>query len=99
MLRSKNTFAGARNIARSSMKTCFRTSTGATFSPSLLADIARFLNLGNSFDPKPKLQKLLQEDIFSYIKNASQIWALMEADEARSSPRPGGGGREVLENS
>lgn len=60
----------------------FADDSGTRFSAPLLAEIAKFLNLGNYFDPKPKLQKLLQEDIFSYIKNAAQIRALMEADEA-----------------
>jgi hypothetical protein len=77
----------------------FADATGTTFSQSLLADNARFLNLGNSFDPKPKLQKLLQEDIFSYIKNASQIRALMEADKAKISARAADRGGEAVERS
>jgi LPS sulfotransferase NodH len=58
----------------------FADAAGTRFSGPLLAEIARFLNLGNTFDPKPKLQKLLQEDICFYIKNAAQIRALMAAD-------------------
>lgn len=65
----------------------FADETGTRFSGPLLADIARFLNLGNGFDDKPKLQKLLQEDIFSYIKNAAEIRGLMEADQARNHER------------
>jgi len=65
----------------------FADEAGTRFSGPLLAEIARFLNLGNAFDPKPRLQKLLQEDVFSYIKNAAQIRALMEADSAAASGR------------
>ena len=55
----------------------FSDDIGTTFSEGLVAELARFLNIGNAFDRTPRLQKLLQEDIFSYIRNASQIRALM----------------------
>lgn len=74
----------------------FADDAGSKFSGTMLADIAKFLNLGNVFDPKPKLQKLLQEDIFSYIKNAVQIRELMEADESRKYGRTKGGAAENL---
>lgn len=57
----------------------FADDDGTTFSNSLVADLAKFLNVGNAFDRTPKLQKLLQQDIFSYIKNAAQIRTLMDS--------------------
>jgi hypothetical protein len=76
----------------------FADEAGTMFSGALLAEIARFLNLGNAFDPRPKLQKLLQEDLFSYINNAAQIRALMEADESRALKRRSDGLAEAPES-
>ena len=80
-------FRGRPQYRRIFYEEMFADETGTEVSAPLLSDIARFLNLGNVFDPKPKLQKLLQEDIFSYIKNAAQIRALMQADEKRAPDR------------
>jgi hypothetical protein len=92
-------FAGRPQYRQIYYEDMFADDTGTRFSGPLLADIARFLNLGNAFDPKPRLQKLLQEDIFSYIKNATQIRALMEADELRVSEGATKAAAEPLESS
>jgi hypothetical protein len=81
----KQHFRGRVQYRQICYEEMFADVTGARFSAPLLAEVARFLNLENAFDPKPKLQKLLQEDIFSYISNAAQIRALMEADAAHLS--------------
>ena len=91
-------FAGKPQYRQIFYEDMFADGTGTGFSVPLLAEIARFLNLGNAFDSKPKLQKLLQEDIFSYIKNATQIRALMEADELRVAARTANSSAEAFED-
>ncbi|HEY3638820.1 MAG TPA: hypothetical protein VGK90_11785 [Rhizomicrobium sp.] len=80
-------FRGLPQYRRIFYEDMFVDEAGTEFSEKLTAEIARFLNVGNAFDNKPKLQKLLQEDIFSYIKNAAQIRALMAADHSRDFER------------
>lgn len=46
------------------------------FSKPLLDEMAKFLGLKNTFDPSPKLQKLLKDDVFAYIDNADEIRGL-----------------------
>ena len=49
------------------------------FSRSLLERLSDFFGVENRFDPKPKLAKLLEKDIFSHIENADEIRSLIEA--------------------
>jgi hypothetical protein len=48
------------------------------FSADVLSQVSQFLGVDNKFDPKPKLAKLLENDVFSHIENAAEIRALME---------------------
>jgi hypothetical protein len=43
------------------------------FSGEMLEGISTFLGVRNVFDPAPRLQKLLSEDIFAYVENAEEI--------------------------
>jgi hypothetical protein len=92
-------FRGRQHYLRIFYENMFADDAGTRFSETLLAEIAKFLNLGDGFDPMPKLQKLLQEDIFSYIKNAAQIRALMEADLSRAAARTGEPAAETAKSS
>jgi hypothetical protein len=49
------------------------------FAPQLLERLSDFLGMENRFDPKPKLAKLLEKDIFSHIENADEIRSLIDA--------------------
>ena len=53
------------------------------FSPGLVARIASFLGVSDQFDRKPTLNKLLVEDIFSYVENADEV-----RDRLANQPTP-----------
>ena len=48
------------------------------FSRSLLECLSDFICVENRFDPKPKLAKLLEKDIFSHIENADEIRSVID---------------------
>jgi hypothetical protein len=48
------------------------------FSPSLIAAISVFLQVQDVFDAKPKLKKVLGEDIFNYIENGDEVRQTIE---------------------
>ena len=43
------------------------------FSPALVRRVASFLGVPDEFDRKPQLNKLLGDDVFSYIDNADEV--------------------------
>lgn len=43
------------------------------FSATLTGRIASFLNVQDSFDRKPQLNRLLVDDVFSYVENAEEV--------------------------
>jgi hypothetical protein len=55
---------------------------GGRFSRSMLDDVSAFFGMGNLFDHTPKLQKLLSDDIFAYVENASEVRELAVAASA-----------------
>jgi Sulfotransferase family len=48
------------------------------FSPDVLDRVSGFLGVENRFDAKPKLTKLLEKDLLSYVENPEEIRALIE---------------------
>jgi hypothetical protein len=46
---------------------------GGDFSTELIDGISAFLELDNAFDARPKLQKILGADTFSYLENEDEI--------------------------
>jgi hypothetical protein len=46
---------------------------GTNFSQPLMDDISNFLGLLNRFDAVPKLQKLLDQDVYAYLENAEEV--------------------------
>jgi hypothetical protein len=43
------------------------------FSSSLIMRVSTFLGLSDQFERKPQLNKLLVDDIFSYIENGDEV--------------------------
>jgi hypothetical protein len=52
------------------------------FSPAVIDRVSQFLGVDNRFDPKPKLTKLLEGDIFSHIENAAEIREMLKLSGA-----------------
>ena len=79
-------FQGRAQYRRIYYEEMFDGEDGSRFSESLLESISSFLGLKNLFDRSPKLEKLLRNDIYSYIENAPEIrtFAAREGLEAPS---------------
>jgi hypothetical protein len=43
------------------------------FSPTVVEQVSNLLHLDNLFDVRPKLRRLLSDDVFSYIENATEV--------------------------
>jgi len=56
-----------------------------SFRAELLQNISAFLGVENRFDPVPRLQKILNDDVFSYVENASEVRSIYRNWERQSS--------------
>ena len=66
------------------------------FSPALARRLALFLGVSDKFDRKPQLEKLLADDIFSYVENADEVREhLARHSASTSSVRSAGAGEAV----
>ena len=60
------------------------------FSPSMLDELSKFLNMENRFDAQPKLSKVLKGDMFEYVENAAEIKkAIRDQEETTCAVAPG----------
>lgn len=80
----KRHFRGSANYLQISYEEMFEQ---GEFSAMLVARIASFLGLTDEFDRKPQLNKLLADDVFSYVENADEVRERL----ARGRPDSGGG--------
>jgi len=73
-----NHFKGRKEYRLAYYEDMFADASGSSFSEAFAEGIAKFLGVDNVFNLAPKLQKLLSEDVYSYISNADEIRALVE---------------------
>jgi hypothetical protein len=78
-------FAGRPQYKRIYYEDMFTDESGTSFSPALLDDVAKFLGIRNVFDGSPRLQKLLKDDVFSYIENVAEIRELLFQNSSSDS--------------
>jgi hypothetical protein len=76
-------FRGYARYFKVTYEEMFYAAKDGQFSPMLLDGLATFFDLENAFDAAPKLLKLLEEDPYTYIENADEVRAILNAKATR----------------
>lgn len=79
-------FGEYKKYLKLSYEEMFDSSAGGTFSAAMIERLGAFLGVDDKFDRSPKLTKLLDDDIYAHIENASEIRELLERLSRRGPP-------------